>query len=121
MPMRTPVLILLDNMLSDDIGGIWNTLCDIHRRLPSVVSIHLPPLAVEPSFPIGNEIILTYLSTYLQTFPHQALVASTQDGSLPLHFAASLGDANLCQIVWQAVSEQSRVAGSHRTSTCAFN
>ena len=39
---------------------------------------------------------------YLQHYPHQAAIASSNDGSLPLHFAASFGDAVLAQVVWRA-------------------
>ena len=102
--MRTPVLLLLDSLLSQDASGIQSTLQTMRNELPpSVTAAYLPyrfgQHAVDPA------VIVQHLSVYLQTFPCQAATASANDGSLPLHFAASYGDAVVAHVVWQAVSE----------------
>ena len=99
---RTPVLLLLDNLLSQDAEGIQSVLHTMRRELPAaVVNTYL---STQPS----PDTVQQHLSVYLQTFPHQAAVASANDGSLPLHFAASLGDVTLSHIVWQAVRYKRR-------------
>lgn len=113
--MRTPVLLLVDNLLSQDAQGIQSVLETMRRELPPpVVAAYLPALPASlpnsPAIRILDDTFSTavlvqqHLQVYLQTFPHQAAVASANDGSLPLHFAASLGNVAFSQIVWQAVS-----------------
>lgn len=99
------MLLLLDDMLSQDVGGIQATLRSMRHELPpGVVASYLPPeySVCQPNF-VDPNVIVQHLSIYLQTFPQQAGIASQNDGSLPLHFAASLGDVTLTQVVWQAV------------------
>ena len=99
--MRTPVLLLLDNLLSEDTVGIRQALVTMLEELPEPVRAPLPPLPQAPAYPHH---VYPFLAAYLQTFPHKAAVASTSQKDLPLHFAASSGDATICQMVWQAVS-----------------
>lgn len=106
--MRTPVLLLLDSLLSQDASGTRSTLERMREELPpSVKATYLPHTigSERQTRPVLDQgVIVQHLSVYLQTFPQQAAVASPNDGSLPLHFAASFGDAVLAQVVWQAVS-----------------
>ena len=99
--------LLLDNLLSQDATGVQTTLTTMWNELPQAVrsAAYPPPPATSSSVPaIDPNRVFQHLSLYLQTFPHQAAIASDNDGSLPLHFAASLGDVLLSRIVWQAVS-----------------
>ena len=106
MTSRTPVLLLLDNLLSQDAAGIQSVLQTMRHELPtSMVNAYLPT-SLPTALP--DALVQQHLSVYLQTFPHQAAVASANDGSLPLHFAASLGDVTLSHIVWQAVSPKKK-------------
>lgn len=144
---RTPVLLLLDHMLSQDVRGIQAALRTMRHQLPGpVVTTYLPPEHVllqasttttttasshshaggatpasraTTAFPTTttttmpimdlSAVIIRHLSIYLQTFPQQAAIASHDDGSLPLHFAASLGEVALAHTVWQAVRKHSVV------------
>mmetsp|Transcript_7899 Transcript_7899/g.15311 ORF Transcript_7899/g.15311 Transcript_7899/m.15311 type:complete len:633 (-) Transcript_7899:86-1984(-) len=101
--MRTPVFLLLDSMLSQDVAGLQSALQTMRNELPpAVTAAYLQPSQHEPYYPIDVSTIIQHLSVYLQTFPHQAATASANDGSLPLHFAASFGDVVVAQVVWQA-------------------
>ena len=86
----------------------------IRQELPFPIrQSYLPPEHFfeqqQDSSTIDATLVLQHLSTYLQIFPHQAAIVSSYDNSLPLHFAASLGDASIAQVVWQAVSTTARV------------
>ena len=105
----TPVLSLLDSLLSQDVSGVQSAMSTIRQELPCPIrQAYLPPEHFfeqqQDSFTIDAALVLQHLSTYLQIFPHQAAIVSSYDNSLPLHFAASLGDASIAQVVWQAVS-----------------
>lgn len=106
---RSPVLLLLDNLLSQDAAGIQSVLHTMRHELPAAV-VNAYCLSSATQQQPSPDTVAQHLSVYLQTFPHQAAVESANDGSLPLHFAASLGDVTLSQIVWQAVRYETRRA-----------
>ena len=56
--------------------------------------------------PLGSDYIelIAIVDQLLKHLPHLAYTASQHDGSLPLHFAASLGNISVAQILLQNVS-----------------
>jgi ankyrin repeat protein len=86
--MSSPLLLLLDGMLSRDQARVDEALRTITG---SSTSTQPPPL-------------LEMLSTYLQASPEVAAIPSSHDGSLPLHFAASLGNVQVAELIWRYVS-----------------
>jgi hypothetical protein len=116
--MRTAVLCLLDKLLSQDTAGVsaaltqmrddllratTTTATTVSRTTSTASSTATAPLLQLVSPAPLHAPPAVQLHAYLQQFPLQASVASVNDGSLPLHFAASLGSVEIARVVWQMV------------------
>ena len=86
--MSSPLLFLFDGMLSQDDEQVQEALTAIAR------DCQIPPQM--PVYPL--------LAHYLHRYPHVAAIPSTHDGSVPLHFAASLGNVAVAELIWSHVS-----------------
>lgn len=87
MTSTTPLLFLLDSVLSQEPARIREG----RTRIREVVAKVSPGLAARP-VQQGCDFLVQDVDMLLTAFPNLASVASTHDGSLPLHFAASIGN-----------------------------
>ena len=103
MSGTTPLLLLLNELLSHDDhdreqqeAGIRSAL----QALDAMVNGELPPY----SLPMTSRELVRILAKVLEVHPQLARKASAHEGSLPLHFAASLGDVNVASLLLDYVS-----------------
>ena len=106
----TPLLILLDELLPRDANdvdqqqhqrtAINKALHDMNEMLVNVGCPSLPRY----SFPLETQDVVTILDIFLRTFPSAAYAPSTYDGSIPLHFAATLGNVPIASTIFKFVS-----------------
>jgi hypothetical protein len=87
MTSTTPLLLLLDSILSQESERIR----EARNRIRQVVAKVDPGLAARP-VEQGPSFLIHDVDMLLTAFPNLASVQSSHDGSLPLHFAASIGD-----------------------------
>ena len=96
----TPLLFLLDGCLSQDEERVQEALQEI---VEVIGTKRMPSLAASPCVcPQALCLVLTALLTVRPDFCRRP---SEHDGSLPLHFAASLGNVQVAYIVFQKVRE----------------
>ena len=99
MASTTPLLLLLDGILSQD-----------ETRVDSAVREILPLLQTPFPLPPGESIVrnrtLLYQLLYalLSARPDLCQIPSLHDNSLPLHFASSLGDVQVLNLILSTVS-----------------
>ena len=87
----TPLLLLLDSVLSQDATRIQEARTRIRQLVDNA--------------PMTNQFdLLQEVDMLLNAFPNLASVASTHDGSSPLHFAASIGDVSVARRILIQVS-----------------
>jgi hypothetical protein len=98
MPATTPLLLLLDSVLSQDNERIREARTRI-RQLESNADGDAPLAPLETNFSLLDEVDML-----LRFFPNVASVASSQDGSFPLHFAASIGHVKVASRILNQVS-----------------
>ena len=109
---NTPLLLLLDGILSQDEQSTGAALAQIEKLDPTIQYLHhmQPPQGSSgsdsPDSPELYESPLRSASTLecivgrlLAIKPHLARVASESDGSLPLHFAASIGNLRVVALL----------------------
>ena len=95
----TPLLFLLDGVLSEDECRVEEALAEIERLgCPCP-----PPTSSSPCF--CKEALVEVLSSLLSRYPDMAAFPSEHDGSLPLHFAASLGYVPAAKIILSKVRD----------------
>ena len=100
MTSTTPLLLLLDSFLSQDSERIREARARI-RQIVANASDGNPALKAAALAPIDNRsasstcTLLQDVDMILAAFPNLASVASDHDGSLPLHFAASIGNVQV--------------------------
>lgn len=114
MTSTTPLLLLLDSVLSQEADRIR----DARTRIREMVAKLNPALAARPA-PKGSSALLHDVEMLLTAFPNLASVESTHDGSLPLHFAASIGDVRVARRILTQV-RQYRVFAGHLARLCGF-
>jgi hypothetical protein len=85
----TPLLLLLDSVLCQDREQLETAMNQVRKLL----RIDVPPLAN----------LSDVVGILIKTRPDLALVSSEHDNSLPLHFAASIGDVSVADILIAAV------------------
>jgi hypothetical protein len=112
----TPLLFLLDGVLSQDDDRVNEAVHEIQRLVPSLQ----PAATVAPS---DNTALATtatasaslctdsvqlcrIVTALLEHCPELASVRSEHDGSLPLHFAASLGNVQVAQTILEKVCQK---------------
>jgi hypothetical protein len=100
MPPTTPLLLLLDSFLSHDDEQIHDTISQVEELLKSSKRCSNLNTGSDQALNFAGNIVYDLL----ETFPNLASVASAQDGSLPLHFAASLGDVNIASVIYHKVN-----------------
>jgi hypothetical protein len=96
----TPLLVLLDGILSQEDDRVDQAMADIRRMLP--FPMRLPHPKVSPIQSTPN--LIATVEQLLSVQPQIASIVSEHDGSLPLHFAASLGIVPVASLIMQAVS-----------------
>ena len=97
----TPLLFLLDGCLSRDEDRVQEALEEIAEVMRPAG--RMPALAASPCVcPLALCQVITAL---LAVRPDFCRLPSEHDGSLPLHFAASLGNVEVASIVFHKVSE----------------
>lgn len=94
----TPLLFLLDGCLSQDEDRVEEALQEIQEAMRGMP---LPPLGASPC--VCPNTLCTVLTALLAVRPDFCRLASEHDGSLPLHFAASLGIVQVASIIFQKV------------------
>ena len=95
----TPLLFLLDGCLSRDEDRVQEALQEIVEVMGPAG--RMPALAASPCVcPLALCQVLTAL---LAVRPDFCRLPSEHDGSLPLHFAASLGNVEVASIVFHKV------------------
>lgn len=117
-----PLLLLLDGALSQDAIRVDTALRQLSLFVAQQQQQHHPTQSTVPPPPpthplllttipwvTGSELLASPLALYrlldalLHPFPFLAGQASSHDGSLPLHFAASLGDVNVARLLYERV------------------
>lgn len=101
MASTTPLLRLLDCILSQDAERTRCTVRSICMDLKEVgrsLELDTSPLMSAAS-------LCTVIQELLSAFPQYAKIPSAHDGSLPIHFAASLGSVEAARIIIDAVSD----------------
>lgn len=94
----TPLLFLLDGVLSQDEERVAQACTAIQKLL-------LPITLDITESPCTSPVALGHvLETLLHVHPHFCSTRSDHDGSLPLHFCASLGIVAVASIVFNKVS-----------------
>lgn len=105
---NTPLLLLLDGILSQDEQSTDTALRQIEKLDPAFQylqniqtdSIAGPSSSPEYESPLRSASALEEIVKRLLTIkPHLAAVASESDGSLPLHFAASIGNIKVVSML----------------------
>jgi ankyrin repeat protein len=91
----TPLLLLIDGLLSQDEQQILTATGQMASMLLRLREIHLPLPAESPT----PQDICRILHVVLGAFPDLASTPSKYDGSLPLHFAASLGEVDMAALI----------------------
>lgn len=99
MTSTTPLLLLLDTVLSQEADRIR----DARTRIRQVVAKVNLGLAGRP-LQQGANYLMQDVDLLLTAFPNLCSVQSTHDGSLPLHFAASIGDVKVATRILSQVS-----------------
>jgi hypothetical protein len=87
--LRTPLLLLLDSVVSQDRERLELAIQQIHE----LVDRELPVM------PRISDIV----KNLLEVHPNLAFVPSEHDNSLPMHFAASIGDTDVANILYRYV------------------
>jgi hypothetical protein len=124
----SPLLLVLDGVLSQDADRVAEALQEIAGVLPAAAA--LPVGILTPSdlmimmsaaaaadaadadssspssspSPSSSDALLNLVRALLEASPDLAGLPSTHDGSLPLHFAASLGDVRVASLLLDYVS-----------------
>lgn len=113
----TPLLLLLDGVLSKDEARVADAMNDILYTLrvyalwnenlinddPSQSApLHYTEVIESPCNSAAS--LERVLNALLDQYPHLAQIPSDHDGSLPLHFAASLGNVPAAVTILQSVS-----------------
>lgn len=94
----TPLLFLLDGCLSQDEDRVAEAVAEI-RQLGVPLSLQLPS-----NSPCRDGAALCHvLYRLLHRHPAYCQYRSEHDGSLPLHFAASLGNVEAARIIFEKV------------------
>jgi ankyrin repeat protein len=105
MTSTTPLLLLLDSILSQEPDRIRQARARISE---TVEKAGITPNTFEeralPSPGAAANNIVQDVKILLSAFPNLASVPSSHDGSLPLHFAASIGNVQVAHLLLQAVS-----------------
>jgi len=104
-PTATPLLFLLDGCLSRDEARVQEALQEIHQLLGGgrPVSSSHPAAPPASSFCDTPAALCQVLQALLAVRPEFCRMRSAHDGSLPLHFAASLGNVPAADILWKQV------------------
>ena len=102
----TPLLLLLDSVLSQDEDEVRNVMTDVSNRLRKA-GVSLPPLLQKDLIaPMrSTEALCMTIQALCATFPLLAQTCSEHDGSLPLHFAASLGKPAVAGLILAQVRQ----------------
>jgi ankyrin repeat protein len=92
MVTKTPLLSLLDGILSQDVTQVQQAMSLINKIVSG------PPIEESPIR--SAETLAMVIQRLLQHRPKFATVASGHDGSLPLHFAASIGNVQVASLLF---------------------
>ena len=99
MTSTTPLLLLLDCILSQDHGQIRaararvrQIVADASDANSALKAAALSPINYGDNAASFHNLLQEDVDMILTAFPHIASVKSDSDGSLPLHFAASIGN-----------------------------
>lgn len=108
MTSTTPLLLLLDSILSQDQQRIRDArtrvrqiVADASEANPGLKAFALAPLDGRTE---SFDYLLQDVDMILTVFPNLASVTSEHDGSLPLHFAASIGNVPVATRILSQVS-----------------
>lgn len=100
MPQPTPLLLLLNSIISADEAAVESSM-------QAVVRLLRQPDWNDWTLPLRSTDCLCHVvQMIVGYYPHMASIPSEHDGSLPLHFAASLGISNVAEILWRQVRFQ---------------
>lgn len=100
--MRTPLLLLLDGIMSKSEDRTLAAVTEINRLLGRKnVAYVLPHPGQSPATCAAN--LSTIIGALLQVHAELASLPSQRDGSLPLHFAASLGNVQVASLIMSKV------------------
>ena len=98
----TPLLFFLGGCLSRDADRVQEALEEIVEAMESAGCM-VPGLAASRC--VCSAALRQVLNTLVALRPDFFRLPSEHDGSLPLHFAASLGNVEVASIVFHKVSE----------------
>jgi hypothetical protein len=102
MPNRTPLLQLLDGIIAQSETSVGIAMAEITRKLLEKGTVlRLPHPGESPLLSVIN--LHAVLHTLLSVFPELARCPSQHDESLPLHFAASLGNIQVASLLMSKV------------------
>lgn len=120
MPERTPLLLLLDGILSQSEERAQPPLVEITRLLrESDVHLILPHPDISLTRSAAN--LLAVLEALLSVQPELVSFPSQRDGSLPLHFAASLGNVQVASLLLGKVCSLKSLCAMIMMCTCMLS
>jgi len=103
MPSTTPLLLLLDGILSQEDARVESAMKDITQMLLKAgIFLQLPQ--PEESLLRSEPNLFAVIQLLMSAYPDLTAVPSSHDGSLPLHFAASVGDVQVANLLLTQVS-----------------
>lgn len=101
----TPLLLLLDGILSWNEERLELALGEIRILLKNVGIYHIDLPEYNVSLLDSSSNLLYIIERLVLLYPQFCAIPSRHDGSLPLHFAASLGDPQIAAVILRSVSD----------------
>lgn len=98
-PHSTPLLLLLDGVLSNDEERVKTAM----EQIRSLIGSRGGALRTSDPNQLSETSLLATVEQLMIYCPEMSGYTSQHDGSLPLHFAASLGKVDLVRILFQHV------------------
>jgi hypothetical protein len=102
MPYTSHLLLLLDTIISQDATEIESAMRLVINEIEAV-GIQLSRSEVADPLHCTDH-LCRVIHTLMMATPDIVRIASANDGSLPLHFAASLGKPEVAQLLLSQVS-----------------
>ena len=102
MASKTPLLLILDGLLSRDEARVDSAVHEIRKELIQCGQALWLPVHERSSADVPADVLFA-IEELLRVKPEIASIPSDHDGSLPLHFAASLGSVEVAAYIFSKV------------------
>lgn len=102
MPDTSQLLLLLDTIISQDVSEVRSAMRQIVSEIEATgIELNMRDLGDPLN---STDLLCRTLHALIVAKPGIVRIASSHDGSLPLHFAASLGKPQVAQLLLAHVS-----------------